>query len=149
MQNGTNFAVICNPKTPVELLKLHGHFREKSILTLIRSPLPLQQDLSLPTQFSAKISLLCCNLESPVLSRWCNAQHLCQRVCSWGWVTPAELSAAGTSRTRLFSLSLSLPNPPSILFNSQYAGQQIPILLSLGWCCSCSHTLNAFVVTSQ
>lgn len=82
MQNGTNFAVICNPKTPVELLKLHGHFREKSILTLICFPLPLQQDLSLPTQFSAKTSLLCCNLESPVLSRWCNAQHLCWRVCS-------------------------------------------------------------------
>lgn len=33
MQNGTNFAAICNPKTPVELLKLHGHFREESILT--------------------------------------------------------------------------------------------------------------------
>lgn len=37
MQNGTNFAVICNPKTPVELLKLHGHFREESILTLRHS----------------------------------------------------------------------------------------------------------------
>lgn len=38
MQNGTNFAVICNPETPVELLKLHGHFRGEAILTLRHSP---------------------------------------------------------------------------------------------------------------
>lgn len=61
MQNGTNFAVICNPKTPVELLKLHGHFREESILTLRQSLLFLQQELSLPTQF------FCQDITSPLL----------------------------------------------------------------------------------
>lgn len=63
MQNGTNFAVICNPKTPVELLKLHGHFREESILTLRQSLLFYSKSCHFPLNSSAKTSLLlCCNL---------------------------------------------------------------------------------------
>lgn len=58
MQNDTNFAVICNPKTPVELLKLHGHFREESILTLRHSLLFYSKSCHFPLNSSAETPLL-------------------------------------------------------------------------------------------
>lgn len=109
MQNSTNFAVICNPKTPVELLKLHGHFREESILTFRHSPLSLQRELSLPTQFSCKdiTSPLLQSERSAVLSQRCDAPYLSRRFCTSSRVTPVgTLLAASTNTGQGPSVSL-------------------------------------------
>ena len=141
MQNGTNFAVICNPKTPVELLKLHGHFREESILTLRHSPLfftaravTSHSILLLRHHFSAAIwteprSVTAMRCSVPGLEAlYFKSGHTCRSI----------ISSQHKHQARLLSLVVSLPKPP-LHFHLEIGtlGKSLSCLSFLAGYCGC------------
>lgn len=151
MQNGTNFAVICNPKTPMELLKIHRHFREESILTFRHSPLSLQRELPLPTQFFCwgTTSPLLQSEPSAVLPQPWDARPLglSFRCLRSGHTCRSITSSQQEQRAMLLGLVVSLLKPP-LRFHLRIgtSGKSPSCLLFLAGRCGCYCYTHSFLL---